>query len=92
MVVTRKVEKPLPIETAKTIIEDVLKSEKWNVIDRDANTFIKAMELVSKHHTSFWDTLIAACMLENNVKEILTENIKDFEKIPGIIVINPFTQ
>jgi predicted nucleic acid-binding protein len=91
-VVTMKVEKPLPIETAKTIIEDILKSEKWNVIDRDANTFIKAMELVIKYYLPLWDSLIIACMLENNIKEILTENIKDFEKISGIIAVNPFTQ
>lgn len=91
-VVTRKVEKPLPTKVAKIIVEDILQSDKWTIIDRNEDTFLKAMELVSKHHTSFWDTLIAACMLENNVKEILTENIKDFENIPGIIAINPFTQ
>lgn len=59
------------------------------MIDRDANTFLKAIELVRKYRTPFWDALIAACMLENNVKEILTENTKDFMKIPEIIVTNP---
>lgn len=89
VVVTRKVEKPLSAAVAKTIVEDILKSEKWTVIDRDANTFLKAMELVAKRPAPFWDVLIAACMLENDIKEILTENIKDFANIPGISASNP---
>lgn len=91
-VVTRKVEKPLPTEVAKIIVEDILQSDKWTIIDRNEDTFLKAMELVVKYYLPLWDSLIIACMLENNIKEILTENIKDFEKISGIIAVNPFTQ
>lgn len=91
-VVTRKVEKPLPTEVAKIIVEDILQSDKWTIIDRNEDTFLKAMELVIKYYLPLWDSLIIACMLENNIKEILTENIKDFEKISGIIAVNPFTQ
>jgi len=89
VVVTRKVEKPLSAAVAKTIVEDILKSEKWTVIDRDANTFLRAMELAAKRPAPFWDVLIATCMLENDIKEILTENIKDFADIPGIKASNP---
>jgi predicted nucleic acid-binding protein len=36
------------------------------------------------------DALIAACMLENGIEIIVTENERDFKRIPGITVINPF--
>ncbi len=29
-------------------------------------------------------------MLENGIDTIYTENVKDFEKIPGIRAVNPF--
>jgi predicted nucleic acid-binding protein len=88
--VTRKVEKPLPVKVARIIVEDILQSEKWIVVDRNENTFLKAMELVEKYNSPFWDSLIAASMLENDVREILTENTKDFGKIAEIKVVNPF--
>ena len=34
--------------------------------------------------------LIAACMLEHAILTIVTENERDFRRIPGITVINPF--
>ena len=90
VVITSKVEKPIKSIEAKGIIEDFLKSEKWKIIDRDADTFLKAVNLVSEYGIPLWDALIAACMDENNIIEIVTENKKDFEKIPHITVTVPF--
>jgi predicted nucleic acid-binding protein len=87
---TSKVERPIKIIEAKGIIEDFLNSEKWKIIDRDADTFLKAVNLVSEYGIHLWDAIIAACMEENNIPEIVTENRKDFEKIPHITVIVPF--
>lgn len=89
-VITRKVECPITITEAKTIIEDIIHSEKWKVIDRDIYTFLHALELMEQHPTHFWDAAIIACMQENDVTEIITENAKDFENIPNIHVISPF--
>jgi predicted nucleic acid-binding protein len=60
------------------------------VIDRNAGTIMKAMEIVESARAPFWDALIAACMLEHGIEIIVTENEKDFKKIPGITVVNPF--
>jgi predicted nucleic acid-binding protein len=90
VVITRKVEYPIEIGEAKTIIEDIIKSDKWIVIDRDVDTFLNAVDLVSHNNTHFWDSVIAACMQENEVTDIVTENKADFEKIPNITVIFPF--
>jgi predicted nucleic acid-binding protein len=88
--VTRKVQKPVPIVDAKTIVSDMLRSSRWIVIDRNAGTVMKAMEIVESGRAPFWDALIAACMLEHGIEIIVTENEKDFKKIPGITVVNPF--
>ena len=88
--VTRKVQKPVPIVTAKTIVADILRSSRWTVIDRNAGTLMKAMEIVATVRAPFWDAFIAAWMLEHGIEVIVTENEKDFKNIPGITVVNPF--
>lgn len=89
-VVTRKVEKPISASAAETIVKGILTATQWRVIDRSPETVFKAIELVKLHRAPFWDALIATCMLEQQVHTIITENEKDFGKIPGITVINPF--
>ena len=88
--VTRKVQKPVSVADAKTIVSDILRSSRWMVIDRDAGTLVKAMEIVERVRAPFWDALIAACMLEHGIEVIVTENAKDFRNISGITVVNPF--
>jgi predicted nucleic acid-binding protein len=48
------------------------------------------MDLVAGVGAPDWDALIAACMLEYGIQTILTENERHFNKIPGLMVINPF--
>ena len=91
-VVTRKVEKPISASAAETIVKGISTANQWRVIDRGPETFFKAIELVKLHRASFWDALIAASMLENGIDIIVTENERDFKRIPGITVINPFKQ
>ncbi len=90
MVITKKVESPIPISKAKSIIDDIVKSDNWRVIDRDVNTLFHAIDLVSQYNIHLWDTTIAACMKENEITHIVTENKADFEDIPDIQVISPF--
>lgn len=88
VVITRKVKTPVTISQAK--IEDFLSSENWLVIDRDDDTFLSAIDLVANHEVPFWDSMIASCMKENEITQIVTENKKDFEKAPDIKVSSPF--
>lgn len=90
VIITDKVENPISVTEAKTLIEDFLKSDNWRIIDRDADTFLNAVDLVSEHKIHLWDAVIAACMKENDITEIVTENKKDFEKVPDIKVTVPF--
>jgi predicted nucleic acid-binding protein len=52
---------------------------------------MRAIELVESTGAPYWDALIAACMLENRIHAIVTENERDFKKIPGLSVKNPFS-
>lgn len=90
VVITKKVERPIDAIKAKGIVEDFINSENWLVIDRDAYTFLNAIDLVSKYKIHLWDAVIAACMKENDINEIVTENKEDFKKIPNIKVNVPF--
>ncbi len=90
VVITKKVVSPIPVAEAKLIIEDMTKSDSWRVIDRDINTFLHAIDIVSQYSVHLWDATIAACMKENGIQHIVTEDIADFEKIPDIHVIFPF--
>ncbi len=90
VVITRKVKTPVTISQAKIVVGDFLKSENWLVIDRDEDTFLSAIDLVANHEVSFWDSMIASCMKENEITQIVTENKKDFEKAPDIKVSSPF--
>lgn len=90
VVITRKVKTPVTISQAKIVIEDFLSSENWLVIDRDDDTFLSAIDLAANHEVPFWDSMIASCMKENEITQIVTENKKDFEKAPDIKVSSPF--
>lgn len=46
--------------------------------------------ICSPEARAVWDALIAACMLENDIGIIVTENEADFKRIPGITFMNPF--
>ena len=92
VVMTRKVMSPIPANEAKKIIDDMVKSDRWRVIDRDVHTFLDAIALVSQYHLHIWDATIAACMKENGIVDIVTEDKHDFERIPGIHVIVPFVK
>ena len=89
-VATKKVARPMPVSEAENVVRAVLASTKWRVLDRREETVVRAMELVRQRRVPFWDSLIAACMLENAIGRIVTKNEDDFKRIPGITTTNPF--
>ena len=73
------------------IAKDILNFSGFIKINYLSKTAISAAEIASNFNMSFWDSLISAAMLENNIFHIYTENTKDF-KVPGIIAVNPFAK
>lgn len=74
VVITKKVENLISIRDAKTIVEDILKSNSWKILDRDTDTLLKAIDVVFEYGIHLWDALIVSCMKENDIVEIVTEN------------------
>lgn len=88
-VLTENIEKPISIEDARLIIEDIIDSDSWTKINYSQETVRRAIITVKLHKVPFWDAVIAETMKENGIFALYTENEKDFKKVPGIKVINP---
>ncbi len=85
---TERAKNPLNHNIVRSVIlyfQDVLE-----VLIYNPHTVANALSIASIHKIHFFDALIAATMEENRITEIITENEKDFTKIPWIKVINPF--
>lgn len=88
VVITKKIENPVPMEMAKEIIEDIIEFQNWILMDYDPRTILSAIELNMVYQVHYWDALIAATMRENEIFSIYTED-GDFKNIPWLNVINP---
>ncbi len=88
--VTKKINKPLEIIEAREIISDLVSLSNIKIIKINKNTILNAIEISIAYKVSYWDSLIASVMKENHVYDIITENDKDFKKIPWLKVTNPF--
>lgn len=80
----------IPLDEVKEIMKSLVTSEHWHRIDYTSDTVNHAIDYSGRFNTPFLDMLIAETMKENFIIEILTENEKDFSRIPGIKVTNPF--
>jgi len=85
--VSEKLPKTIAFEQARNIVLEL--SESIEVIYYDAHTIADALSLCDNHKLHFFDALIVATMEKEKIKVILTENEKDFKKIPWLMVINP---
>lgn len=89
VIVTQKIEYPLSGETAKKIVKDIIDFNNWQVIGFNDASVIAAIDLSIKYDIHYWDALLCATMKQNKITSIFTENLKDFEKVPWIIAVNP---
>ena len=89
VVLTKKVANPLSKEKASTIVSGFINSSRWKKINYDHTTVRRALIDAETINISFWDLLIAETMKDAGVNVLLTENIKDFDKVRWIKTINP---
>ncbi len=80
----------VPQDKAIVIVKSLTVSENWRKIDYNHNTVDRALGRSEAFGAPFLDVLISETMKENGITEIITENERDFSRIPGIIVRNPF--
>ncbi|NJD77953.1 MAG: PIN domain-containing protein [Candidatus Methanoperedens sp.] len=89
VVVTKKIQHPLPENVAKKFVELIMGFQGWSVLNIDARAIKSAIDISIKYNIHYWDALLAATMRENKVFCIHTED-GGFNKIPWLKVLNPF--
>lgn len=89
VVMTEKVEKPLPEAVLTRFIRNITGFDGWTVIGYTPDTIRRALAIRHEYSLHFWDALLAATMNEHSISTIYTED-SHFAKIPGFTVINPF--
>jgi len=91
VVVTEKVEKPMPVEDVKRFIRDIQGFDGWNVVGYGGETILRAHDIRDRYRVHFWDALLAATMIESGIDTIITEDAH-LLRIPGISVTNPYRE
>lgn len=89
VVVTKKIQHPIPEKVAKRFIELIIDFQGWHVLDINGHTIASAIDICNKYDIHYWDALLAATMRENKVFCIYTED-NDFDNVPWLKVVNPF--
>ncbi len=89
VVVTEKVENPMPAEDVKRFITSIQEFDGWNVVGYGSKTILSAHDIRDRHHIHFRDALLVATMIEYGIETIITENAH-LRRVPGITVINPY--
>ena len=86
----RGINVPLTAYEAKIEIEKMLSSKIFTVLSVTEEIIGKAVPLCAEKKVKglkFWDVVLVATMLENEISTIYTENIKDFKKFGDLIII-----
>ncbi len=76
-------------DTAKVIVDAFITSPNWQKISYNHMTVKAALSTCKAFGAPFLDSLITETMKENGIDQIITENEKDFTRIPGIKIKNP---
>lgn len=85
--VTKKISRPITVNAAKGIVLDF---QKWKVVVNDGGSLLGAIDIQAEHGYSFWDSLIIHAAVEGGAKLLLSEDLKDGQRIRGVTIRNPF--
>ena len=89
VVVTEKVEHPMPTDEVRRFVSSITCFDGWRVVGYDGATLDSALEMRDRHKIHFWDALLAATMLANNIDTVYTEDAH-LSRVPGITAVNPY--
>jgi len=85
--ITKKVPRPLPVPAAREIIKDFL---TWKVVTAEGRTILRAIDLHEKSKYAFWDSLVIQSAAEGGARWLLSEDLKDGQRIGNLTIRNPF--
>ena len=84
----RKAEVPLTEDEMRKYIVDVL--APMYRIRPDIPLYLKSLDIQSRYHFSFYDSLIVAAALTAGCRTLYTEDLNDKQHIEGMTIVNPF--
>jgi predicted nucleic acid-binding protein len=85
--VTRKIAKPLDVETAKEIVADL---SRWYLHVPAADDVLAAIGIHQRTGISFWDAMIVRSAAEIGCAVLYSEDLNAGQDYSGIRVENPF--
>lgn len=89
VVVTRKLEKPLSINTAEQAVQNL---SVLSVLTVDVDLIRAAIVLVRSNSFSFWDALIVRAAQRTGAEILFTEDMQDGREIEGLKIVNPLLE
>lgn len=87
VILTQKVQRPIPSEKAKEIIADLL---HWPLVVNDADHILRAVDLQITYRFSFWDSLILHAAISSRSDYLLSEDFQHGQVIESVTIWNPF--
>ncbi len=85
--VTRKIAKPLDLETAKSIVADL---GLWTTHSPNVDDVLEAITVQQRYSLSFWDAMILASAARLGCGVVWSEDLNDGQEYDGVKVVNPF--
>jgi len=85
--VTRKIPRPLAIESARQIVADLL---KWDLVVNSGNSILDAIDIQERYNFSFWDAMIISAAVAGGADTLLSEDLTDGQVIDNVTISNPF--
>lgn len=87
--VTRKISRPIGVEDAIRVIDDLA---VWNPVLVDVDDIRRAARLSDEARLSFRDALIVVAAAHAGAATLYTEDLSHGQEILGVRVVNPFLQ
>lgn len=87
-VMTEKLPSPLLHAQVRSYVLEL--SGLFTLLVYTDKTVLEALSISAAYGVHFFDALLAATMKEHYISEVITEDEKDFAKVPGIKAVNPF--
>lgn len=88
--VLRKAEIPLSTDETKRYLDNVL--APLYRVPASISLYRRALDLQTRYHYSFYDSLIIAAALDAGCTQLYSEDLQDGQRIEGLTIKNPFVE
>lgn len=85
--VTRKLQTPVPAETAEAALEEF---SRLAVVLLDTSIIVAAARTSRLQTVSFWDALIVEAAQAAGASELLSEDLQEGRRFGSLVLTNPF--